>query len=67
MEEVKKPIKDPIPDLNACFNPSLVTSNSAITAPRNGPIMIPATGITKGPNNKPIVLPHTPAFVPPNF
>ena len=65
--DVKKPIKEPIPVLNACFMPDLVTISSEITAPKNGPSKMPATGMIKGPMSKPIVLPHIPAFEPPNF
>ena len=65
--DVKKPIKEPIPVLNACFIPDRDTINSEITAPKNGPSKIPATGITKGPIRSPIVLPHIPALDPPNF
>ena len=65
--DVKKPISDPIPVFNDCLNPERVTTSSPITAPRNGPRRIPATGMTKGPMRRPIVLPHIPAFEPPNF
>ena len=65
--EVKNPIREPKPVFNACLNPVLETSNSAMTAPKNGPSNIPATGITNGPIRSPIVLPHIPAFDPPNF
>lgn len=65
--EVKKPTSDPIPDFSAALNSDFVTNNSPMTAPKNGPIKIPTTGIINGPTNKPIVLPHIPAFVPPNF
>ena len=33
-DEVKNPINEPNPDFIACLNPSLVTINSANTAPR---------------------------------
>ena len=65
--EVRKPIRDPIPVFNACFTPIRETTSSAITAPKNGPTKIPATGMTNGPIRSPIVLPHMPALEPPNF
>lgn len=67
MTDVKNPTNDPKPVFIAWLNSVLVTKSSPMTAPRNGPIKMPATGITKGPIIKPIVLPHIPAFVPPNF
>ena len=65
--EVKKPINEPRPVFKDCLNPLLVTKSSAMTAPKNGPSKMPATGITKGPTKRPIVLPQIPAFDPPYF
>lgn len=65
--EVKNPTKDPTPVINDCLSPVRENNSSAITAPRNGPIKIPATGMMNGPISNPIVLPHIPAFEPPNF
>ena len=65
--DVKKPTNEPTPDSTAFLIELRVTINSAMTAPKNGPKMMPAKGITNGPINKPIVLPHIPALEPPNF
>lgn len=67
MTDVKNPTNEPIPVLNDCLMPERDTINSAIIAPRNGPRIMPATGMTKGPRRSPIVLPHMPAFDPPNL
>ena len=65
--EVKNPTSEPKPVFTACLTPDRDTTSSAMTAPKNGPTKIPATGMTKGPIRSPIVLPHIPALEPPNF